>query len=425
VIPEALPVPSLPNPCDVSTITATVCTGAKAVVNGGKALVHAPAAAQHVVQDVGTAVDWARDPGAAMAKAAAAEWQGLEKLITSTSSLSFGNSAFLTQYEAMAGLGVVLTGLVYLLVFLRGRRDMAPSEVGGHLLAAVAVCLLAPGFADVFAYLSNGLLTAVQGGQDGDLGRYLAGVAHALGTASGSSFRGGTLALLFASFVELVLGFALWVFMEVRQVLCYGAVWVGPLFAALLVGGPRLHKPVMQWGCYCLAVIFSPFLVFGVIRLGIGLLSTGQSGDAYSSMLAGAALLLVADALFAVLLSLVPSMADRLAAGTSQAVGGARSRVDPVSTIRSGAAMGTSVHAVTAGGGKAGIGMGPVPAYGGGSGGGASAPRGSAAAPAHAATAAAPLAQPGAAGGVQAAAGHPEADRRGRSPRPSGPGSRP
>ena len=26
VIPEALPVPSLPNPCDVSTITATVCT---------------------------------------------------------------------------------------------------------------------------------------------------------------------------------------------------------------------------------------------------------------------------------------------------------------------------------------------------------------------------------------------------------------
>jgi len=411
VIPEALPVPSLPNPCDVSTITATVCTGAKAVVNGGKALAHAPAAAQHVVQDVGTALDW----------------QGLEKLITSTSRLSFGNSAFLTQYEAMAGLGVVLTGLVYLLVFLRGRRDMAPSEVGGHLLAAVAVCLLAPGFADVFAYLSNGLLTAVQGGQDGDLGRYLTGVAHALGTASGSSFRGGTLALLFASFVELVLGFALWVFMEVRQVLCYGAVWVGPLFAALLVGGPRLHKPVMQWGCYCLAVIFSPFLVFGVIRLGIGLLSTGQSGDAYSSMLAGAALLLVADALFAVLLSLVPSMADRLAAGTSQAVGGARSRVDPVSTIRSGAAMGTSVHAVTAGGGKAGTGTGPAPAYSGdgGSGGGASAPRGSAAAPrgsaaapAHTATAAAHPAQSGA-----AAAGCPEADRRGESSGPS-PGSR-
>ena len=416
--------PSLPNPCKLGTLPSLGCTGAKAVVNGGKALVHAPAAAKHVVQDVGTAVDWARDPGAAMAKAAAAEWQGLEKLITSTSSLSFGNSAFLTQYEAMAGLGVVLTGLVYLLVFLRGRRDMAPSEVGGHLLAAVAVCLLAPGFADVFAYLSNGLLTAVQGGQDGDLSRYLAGVAHALGTASGSSFRGGTLALLFASFVELVLGFALWVFMEVRQVLCYGAVWVGPLFAALLVGGPRLHKPVMQWGCYCLAVIFSPFLVFGVIRLGVGLLSTGQSGDAYSSMLAGAALLLVADALFAVLLSLVPSMADRLAAGTSQAVGGARSRVDPVSTIRSGAAMGTSVHAVTAGGGKAGIGTGPAPAYGGGSGGGASAPRGSAAAPAHAATAAAHPAPSGAAAAVQATAGHPEADRRGTSSRPS-PGRRP
>ena len=141
-------------------------------------------------------------------------------------------------------------------------------------------------------------------------------------------------------------------------------------------------------------------------------------------MLAGAALLLVADALFAVLLSLVPSMADRLAAGTSQAVGGARSRVDPVSTIRSGAAMGTSVHAVTAGGGKAGIGTGPGPAYGGGSGGGTSAPRGSASAPAHAATAAAHPAQPGAAAAVQATAGHPEADRRGTSSRPS-PGSRP
>ena len=356
-MPVALPLPSVPDPCRGRLRPGCGCAAGRAVVGGAKAVVHAPAAAKHAVQDVSTAVDWARDPGAAMAKAAAAEWTGLEKLITSTSRLSFANPAFVTQYEAMAGLGVVLTGFVYLFIFLRGRRGdvMAPSEIGGSLLAAVVVCLLAPGFADVFAYLSNGLLVAVQGGQSGDLSRYLTGVAHALGTASGSSFRGGTLALLFASFVELILGFALWVFMEVRQVLCYGALWVGPLFAALLVGGPRLHKPVIQWAGYCLAIIFSPFLVFGVLRLGIGLLSTGTSGDAYSSMLAGAALLLVADALFAVLLSMVPALAGNihLSSSTSAAVGGAQSRLDPVSTIRSGASLGSSVHAVSSGGGRA------------------------------------------------------------------------
>src|SRR5664279_226159 len=111
-MPVALPVPSVPDLCGVAAATKLGCAAGKAVVGGAKAVVHAPATAKHAVQDVSTAVDWARDPGAAMAKAAAAEWTGLEKLITSTSRLSFANPAFVTQYEAMAGLGVVLTGFV-------------------------------------------------------------------------------------------------------------------------------------------------------------------------------------------------------------------------------------------------------------------------------------------------------------------------
>ncbi len=236
-------------------------------------------------------------------------------VLATTTSVDLGAGWFESHYQVMLG----ILGVVVVPMFLGAVLQAVLRQDGGILVRAVLVhlplALVLAGGAIKTVQLAlaatDGLSSLVAAGSGTDVRQALSVVVAGLGAASLDSSVPAFVLLLVALLVALG-ALALWVELLLRA----AAVYVAVLFLPLALGS--LVWPAISHLCRRLvdtlaALVLSKFVIVAILSLAVGALasgtggsSTGSPGGGVATVLAGAALLLLAAFSPYTLLRLVP-----------------------------------------------------------------------------------------------------------------------
>lgn len=247
-------------------------------------------------------------------------------VMSTTTSVNVRASWFTSHYEVMAGVaGVAVLPLLVAGVIQAIFRQSAATLVRSAfvnlplamLLTGVAVQLVQLGLAT-----TDALCATVSAGSAADVSRALASVSNAL-TAEASAGDGTpAFAVLLAALLVVFAALVLWLELLVRAAAVYVAVLFLPLALASIVW-PAVSHWCRRLVDTLVAVVLSKFVIVSILALAAGALASGSNGGSFASVLAGAALLLLASFTPFTLLRLVPM----IEAGAVHQLEGARHRV--------------------------------------------------------------------------------------------------
>ena len=229
-------------------------------------------------------------------------------VLSTTTAIDLGAPWFRAHYATMAGLaGVVIVPLLLLGVvqsiyrqdvgmLLRSGLVHVPLAV---LLTAVTVSLVQIGLA-----VTDSLCSAVSQGAGLDAGHFFASVTTSLAPAEAAAQPGGAPTfVLFLGGVAVVVGAVLvWMELLLRSAAVYVAVLFLPLALAGLAWPAISHWP-RRLADTLAALVLSKLVIVAVLSLAAGALAGGTgstpsgatgAGGGFASVLAGAALLLLA-----------------------------------------------------------------------------------------------------------------------------------
>lgn len=247
-------------------------------------------------------------------------------VLTSTTSVNLGAGWFVEHYRAMGALaGVVVLPLLLLSVVQAVYRQSA-----AVLVRVVAVqlplALLLTGAAVQLVQLSmaatDALGVSISAGVGVDVQKALQGVAgELLSQAGGGPDSAPAFVVLLGALLVAVAAFVLWLELLVRAAAVYVAVLFLPMALASLVW-PAISHWCRRLVETLVALVLAKFVIVAVLSLAAAALASG-TGSGFSSVLGGAALLLLAAATPFTLLRLVPMVE----AGAVHQLEGARHRV--------------------------------------------------------------------------------------------------
>jgi hypothetical protein len=228
--------------------------------------------------------------------------------VTSSTEARVQAGWFLDHYRQMTGIaGVVTVG--FLLVTAAStllHRD--PARLGralGMVAAAGVGTGAVLGITDLLLEVSDQMSAAVARGMTGDLRTALTGAADGLtsliseqpGMAGGVPAAGAGVPLfaaLLAGLLAAVAAVVIWIELLLREVALYAVVLFFPLALAGLVWDPA-RSWARKLAELLAALIFAKFVIVAVLSLAAGgLAAGGQPDGGFGSVLAGAALLVVA-----------------------------------------------------------------------------------------------------------------------------------
>jgi len=230
-------------------------------------------------------------------------------VLTSTTSVDLGASWFGDHYRLMAGLAAVvvlplLLGSVLQAIYRQNAGALVRSALVqlplALLLTAVAVQLV-----QLSLGATDALSSAVSAGTGANLQAALSNLANVLGAlaASGDAAVPAFIVLLGALLV-VAGSLLLWVELLVRAAAVYAAVLFLPLALASLVW-PAVAHWCRRLVDTLIAVVLSKFVIVAILSLAVSAVGAG-SGTSLASVLAGAALLLLAGFSPFTLLRLIP-----------------------------------------------------------------------------------------------------------------------
>jgi len=228
-------------------------------------------------------------------------------VLSTTTAMDLGAPWFRTHYATMAGLaGVVIVPLLLLGVLQALYRQSAAMLLRSVLinvplavlLTAVAVTLVQIGLA-----VTDSLCAAISQGAGLDAGHFLGSVTTALGPTEAVVPGGAPTFVLFLGGLAVVIG-AVMVWLEL--LLRSAAVYVAVLFLPLALAG-LAWPAISHWSRRLVdtlaALVLSKLVIVAVLSLAVGALAGGTGstpsgasgpGGGFASVLAGAALLLMA-----------------------------------------------------------------------------------------------------------------------------------
>ncbi|MFJ5264143.1 hypothetical protein ACIQAC_27140 [Streptomyces sp. NPDC088387] len=258
------------------------------------------------------------DPLSSLAKgcADAASWtvEKLSEAVQDTANVDFTNPQFLQQYAVVFAASTVLTLLLWLLaVAKRAVRGVPFATAVGEAIGFLWLTVLASAFTPLILYtvvsatdgISDVLAQATGDQTDVFFGNFSAALEK------GEDIGGGPIMLIVVSLVSIVAAGVLWLELVIRAALLYVGALLGTVVYAGLVD-KNLWGHVRRWAGIMIAVILVKPVV--VIVLGLaGALSADDGPDAFSAVVSGLAIILLAIFASAMIYRFVPGFGDEIA----------------------------------------------------------------------------------------------------------------
>jgi hypothetical protein len=267
--------------------------------------------------------------GRGCADAAAWTIDKLSQAVTKTTQVDFTNTAFLRQYAVVFAASTILTLVLWLLaVAKRAVRGVPLTEALTEAVGFLWLTVLASAFTPLVLYTvvsaTDGVTDVISSGTQSDTDVFFGSFSGAL--TKGKDIGGGPIMLIVVSLVSVLAAGVLWLELVIRAALLYVGALLGTAVYAGLVD-KNMWGHVRRWAGIMIAVILVKPVI--VIVLGLaGALSASKDGpDAFSAVVSGLSIILLAIFASAMIYRFVPGFGDdvvnlrnnRKASGQSQA----------------------------------------------------------------------------------------------------------
>ncbi|MET9292151.1 hypothetical protein [Streptomyces sp. NPDC003077] len=259
------------------------------------------------------------DPLQSLAKgcADAAAWiiDKLSAAVKSTSQVDFTNGAFLRQYAVVFAASTVLTLFLWLLaVAKRAVRGVRLTEAISEAIGFLWLTVLASAFTPLILYTvvsaTDGVTEIIAKGTGAQTDTFFGAFSGAL--KKGTDIGGGPIMLIVVALVSILAAGVLWLELVIRAALLYVGALLGTVVYAGLVD-KNMWGHVRRWAGIMIAVILVKPVI--VIVLGIaGALSSENGPTAFSAVISGLAIILLAIFASAMIYRFVPGFGDELSA---------------------------------------------------------------------------------------------------------------
>ncbi|MDT0460376.1 hypothetical protein RM550_32420 [Streptomyces sp. DSM 41527] len=257
------------------------------------------------------------DPLDSLAKgcAKAAAWivTKLSDAVKATSQVDFTNTAFLRQYAVVFAASTILTLVLWLLAVakraVRGvRLTEAISEAVGFLWLTVLASAFTPLILYTIVSATDGVTEIIAKGTGAQTDTFFGAFSQAL--TKGTDIGGGPIMLIVVSLVSVLAAGVLWLELVIRAALLYVGALLGTVVYAGLVD-KNMWGHVRRWAGIMIAVIMVKPVI--VIVLGIaGALSHDKGPNAFSAVVSGLAIIVLAIFASAVIYRFVPGFGDEM-----------------------------------------------------------------------------------------------------------------
>ncbi|MEU1132250.1 hypothetical protein ABZ383_20705 [Streptomyces sp. NPDC005900] len=263
-------------------------------------------------------LDGSADPLSSLAKgcAEAASWtvDKLSDAVKETANVDFTNPKFLQQYAVVFAASTILTLLLWLLaVAKRAVRGVplttAISEAVGFLWLTVLASAFTPLILYTVVSATDGVSDVIAKATGGQTDQFFGTFSGAL--KKGEDIGGGPIMLIVVSLVSILAAGVLWLELVIRAALLYVGALLGTVVYAGLVD-KNLWSHVRRWAGIMIAVILVKPII--VIVLGLaGALSADDGPDAFSAVVSGLSIILLAIFASAMIYRFVPGFGDEIA----------------------------------------------------------------------------------------------------------------
>ena len=259
--------------------------------------------------------------GQGCAKAASWTIDKLSGAVKETANVDFTNEKFLQQYAVVFAASTILTLLLWLLaVAKRAVRGVplttAISEAVGFLWLTVLASAFTPLILYTVVSATDGVTDVLAKTTGDQTNTFFGTFSGAL--SKGTDIGGGPIMLIVVSLVSILAAGVLWLELVIRAALLYVGALLGTVVYAGLVD-KNLWGHVRRWAGIMIAVILVKPVI--VIVLGLaGALSSDGGPDAFSAVVSGLAIILLAIFASAMIYRFVPGFGDEIAAGRSNRI---------------------------------------------------------------------------------------------------------
>ncbi|MFE7183625.1 hypothetical protein [Streptomyces erythrochromogenes] len=311
----------------------------------------------------------ALNPLASLAKgcADAAAWivTKLSEAVNGSANVDFTNATFLKQYAVVFAASTILTLVLWLFaVAKRAVRGVPLTTAISEAIGFLWLTVLASAFTPLILYTvvsaTDGVTEVIASATGGQTDVFFGSFSEAL--KKGNDIGGGPIMLIVVSLVTVLAAGILFLELFIRAALLY----VGALLGVVVYSGlvdRNLWGHVRRWAGIMIAVILVKPVI--VIVLGLAGALTGEQGpNAFSAVVTGLSIILLAIFASAMIYRFVPGFGDEIAsarAGRSKATDGAQAAA-VISSPASLVSQGIKTHSSRG-------------AHRGGDGGGSTAPR--------------------------------------------------
>ncbi|GAA2260710.1 hypothetical protein GCM10010415_23940 [Streptomyces atrovirens] len=260
------------------------------------------------------------DPLASLAQgcADAASWtiDKLSDAVNETANVDFTNDTFLQQYAVVFAASTILTLLLWLLaVAKRAVRGVPLTTALSEAIGFLWLTVLASAFTPLILYTvvsaTDGVTEVLAKATGDQTDTFFGTFSGAL--EKGDDIGGGPIMLIVVSLVSILAAGVLWLELVIRAALLYVGALLGTVVYAGLVD-KNLWGHVRRWAGIMIAVILVKPVI--VIVLGLaGALSAEDGPGAFSAVVSGLAIILLAIFASAMIYRFVPGFGDELANG--------------------------------------------------------------------------------------------------------------
>lgn len=258
------------------------------------------------------------DPLASLAKgcadAASYTVKQLSKAVEETANVDFTNDQFRKQYAIVFAASAILTLVLWLLaVTKRAVRGVpfttALSEAIGFLWLTVLASAFTPLILYTVVSATDGVSEVLAKATGSQTDIFFGSFAEAL--EKGDAIGGGPIMLIVVSLVSILAAGVLWLELVIRAALLYVGALLGTVVYAGLVD-KNLWGHVRRWAGIMIAVILVKPVI--VIVLGLaGALSAEDGPNAFSAVVSGLSIILLAIFASAMIYRFVPGFGDEIA----------------------------------------------------------------------------------------------------------------
>ncbi|MEN8654739.1 hypothetical protein ABCR94_30150 [Streptomyces sp. 21So2-11] len=238
----------------------------------------------------------------------------LSEAVKSTANVDFTNPKFLQQYAVVFAASSVLTIVLWLLaVAKRAIRGVPLATAMSEAIGFLWLTVLASAFTPLILYTvvsaTDGITEVIAAGTGGQTDVFFGSFAEAL--KKGEDIGGGPIMLIVISLVTVLAAGVLWLELVIRAALLYVGALLGTVVYAGLVD-KNMWGHVRRWAGIMIAVIMIKPVIVVVLGLA-GALSTDEGPNAFSAVVSGLAIILLAIFASAMIYRFVPGFGDEIA----------------------------------------------------------------------------------------------------------------